>query len=404
MKITKIETVTVDEFPNILFVQVHTDEGLVGLGETFFGPRSVAAYVHETAAPLLLGGDPLHIDRSSKALVGFVGFQGSGAELRGASAIDIALWDIFGQATGQPIYQLLGGPSRERVRVYNTCAGYRYVRKPVSLSIADNNWGLPATGQAPSGPYEDLDAFLNRADELAESLLEEGITAMKIWPFDTAAHASGGLYISDDDLQTGLEPFRKIRRAVGNKIDIMVELHTLWNLPTAIRIAKALEEVQPFWYEDPIKMNNLDALAQFAASTHVPTTASETLGTRWPFREMFEKRAVGIAMLDLGWVGGLSEARKIATMAEAYAIPIAPHDCTGPVVWTASVHLSIHAPNALVQESVRAFYTGWYRELLTELPRVERGYVTPPPGPGLGTSLLPDLRHRPGVQVVASEL
>jgi galactonate dehydratase len=400
MKIIRIETIHLDEFPNILFVQVHTDEGLVGLGETFFGPRAVKGYVHESAAPRLLGQDPLHVERHAKALVGVVGFDGAGAETRGASAIDLALWDIFGKATGQPIYQLLGGPSRERVRVYNTCAGYRYVRGAVE--IGPRNWGLPTSRDAVSGPYEDLDAFLHRADELAESLLEQGITAMKIWPFDPYAHASGGLYISDEELQTGLEPFRKIRRAVGARMDVMVELHSLWNLPTAIRIARALEEIQPFWLEDPVKMNNLDALAQYAAATHVPVTASETLARRWSFREMFEKRAVGIAMLDLGWVGGLSEARKIAAMAEAYHLPIAPHDCTGPVVWTASVHLSIHATNALIQETVRAYYTGWYRELLTELPRVEHGYVTPPPGPGLGTELLPDLRKRKDAHIEVS--
>ena len=130
----------------------------------------------------------------------------------------------------------------------------------------------------------------------------------------------------------------------------MVEFHSLWNLPTAKRIARALEEFEPFWYEDPIKADNFDALADFAASTHVPITLSETLATRWAFRELFERGAAGIVMLDIGWVGGISEAKKIATMAEAYQLPVAPHDCTGPVVLVASTHLSINAPNALIQE------------------------------------------------------
>ena len=150
-------------------------------------------------------------------------------------------------------------------------------------------------------------------------------------------------------------------------------------------------------------MTKLDAIPQFAASTHVPVTASEIRAGRSCFRELLEKRAVGVVMFDLGWVGGLSEARKIGAMAEAYHLPIAPHDCTGPVVWTASVHLSINAPNALVQEAVRAFYTGWYRDLVTELPRVERGYVAPPPGPGLGTALLPDLHRRADAHIHTSE-
>ena len=151
-------------------------------------------------------------------------------------------------------------------------------------------------------------------------------------------------------------------------------------------------------------MDNLDALARFAESTRVPTAASETLGTRWSFRELLERAPVGIVMLDPAWFGGISEGKKIATMAEAWQLPIAPHDCTGPVVFAAAVHLSINAPNALVQESVRAFYTGWYRELVTELPRVEDGWVYPLTGPGLGTELLPEVPSRSDAVVRVSQL
>ena len=226
MKVSQIETLRLGEFPNVLFVLVHTDEGLIGLGETFFGARVVEAYVHETIAPYLLGQDPLRIDRHADQLYGYLGYQSSGAETRGNSALDIALWDIFGRATGQPLYQLLGGKSRDAIRTYNTCAGYRYVREAPRQEV--DNWGLPEqTAEATEGPYEDLDAFLNRADELAESLLSQGITGMKIWPFDPYAEASGGHYISDADLQKGLEPFRKIRETVGMKMDVMVEFHSL---------------------------------------------------------------------------------------------------------------------------------------------------------------------------------
>jgi L-alanine-DL-glutamate epimerase-like enolase superfamily enzyme len=141
-------------------------------------------------------------------------------------------------------------------------------------------------------------------------------------------------------------------------------------------------------------MNNADALADLAASTEVPICASETLSTRFAFRELLEKQAVGVVMLDLSWVGGLSEARKIAAMAETYHLPVAPHDCTGPVVLTASVHLSLNATNALIQETVRAFTTGWYRELLTDLPEIKDGHVYPMTGPGLGTRLQPDVLRR----------
>ena len=202
MKITGIETLRPSEHPNVLWVLVHTDEGITGLGETFFGAASAEAYIHEWAAHRLLGKDPLAIDRISKDLVGYLGFSSSGAEMRGNSAIDIALWDIFGKATMQPIYQLLGGKCRDTIRTYNTCAGSNYVRTAQQQSV--NNWGLQASG---SGQYDDLNSFLNCADELAVDLLESGITGMKIWPFDPYAEASGGLYISRPDMQKGLEPF-----------------------------------------------------------------------------------------------------------------------------------------------------------------------------------------------------
>ena len=141
-------------------------------------------------------------------------------------------------------------------------------------------------------------------------------------------------------------------------------------------------------------MDSLSSLKRYAARSAAPVCASETLATRWGFRDLLETESAGIVMLDISWCGGLSEARKIASMAEAWHLPVAPHDCTGPVVLTASTHLSLNAPNALVQESVRAFYNGWYRDLVTALPEVKDGYITVPPGPGLGLELMPDIRER----------
>lgn len=398
MKVTAIETIRLEEYPNLLWVHVHTDEGLVGLGESFYGAASAEAHIHDFVAPYLLGKNPLLIDRHSKALVGYLGFGSSGAETRGNSAVDIALWDLWGQATGQPIHQLLGGAARDEIRVYNTCAGYRYVRNRNVQQTS--NFGLGRQ----EGPYEDLDAFLNRADELAHSLLEMGITGMKIWPFDYAAEKSGGLYISGPDLDKALEPFAKIRKAVGDRMDVMVELHSMWNLTAAKRIARAIEPYEPFWYEDPIKMDSLATIAEFAKSTRIPVTASETLGYRGSFRQLLEMNAVGYVMLDLAWVGGLSEARKIAAMAEAWHLPVAPHDCTGPILLTASVHLSLNATNAVIQEMVRASYYGWYQELVTELPPVENGMIRAPEGPGLGTKLRPDVPKRKDAAVRVSKL
>lgn len=388
MKIDRIETVRVSEFPNLLWVEIHTDEGLRGLGETFFGARAVEAYLHDTAAPKLIGADPLEIDRLSRDLGNYLGFRSTGVEMRGNSAVDIALWDIFGKATGLPICQLLGGRTRPRIRTYNTCAGSHYVRTTREQRV--ENWGLQESG----GRHDDLDAFLHRADELAADLLSEGITAMKIWPFDPYAEQSNGLYISAPDLRRALEPFEKIRRSVGEQMDIMVEFHSLWQLMPAIRIAEALRPYGTFWHEDPIRMDSLGSLVRYAAASPAPICASETLGSRAAFRDLLETGVCGVVMLDLSWCGGISEARKIAAMAEAWHLSVAPHDCTGPVVLTASTHLALNAPNALVQESVRAFHRTWYRDLVTALPPIEQGSITVPEGPGLGLALMPDLDQR----------
>ena len=226
---------------------------------------------------------------------------------------------------------------------------------------------------------------------------------MKIWPFDPAAEASDGHYISPTDLDKALEPFRKIRKAVGDKMDIMVEFHSLWSLPMAQRLAQALEPFGTYWHEDPFRLDHLSDLKEYAAHSKAWTCASETLAYTHAFRDYLESGAADVVMLDLSWCGGLSEARKIAGMAEAWHVPAAPHDCTGPVVYMASCHFSLHARNALIQESVRAFYTGWYKELVTELPVIADGMVSVSGKPGLGLELLPGLEKRADAMVRISK-
>jgi galactonate dehydratase len=388
VRITTIESIRLEEFPNLLWVHVGTDDGLIGLGETFYGPGAAEAHIHEVIAPYLLGQDPLQIDRHQGHLLGYLGFVGSSAEMRGRSAIDIALWDLWGQATRQPLHQLLGGAVRESIRVYNTCAGYRYVRSRPTQGTA--NFGLGET----EGPYEDLDAFLNRADELAQSLLEMGITGMKIWPFDYAAEASQGQYISAVDLNKALAPFEKIRRAVGTRMDVMAELHSQWNRPMAMKICRALEPLNLLWVEDPVFMDHLHSLEEVARSTTAPIAVGETRGGRADFRSLIEMDALSTIILDLSWCGGLSEARKVAAIAEAWHVPVAFHDCNGPVVLAASTHLAMNVRNCFIQEMVRAFYYGWYKELVTDLPPIERGMIRPPTAPGHGLKLLPDIALR----------
>lgn len=398
MKITKLETIWLKRQPKLVFLRVHTDEGIVGSGETYETPAALEAYVHNEMAAYLLGKDPLQIDRHWTYFFRAPRLAlGKTLEIRALAALDVALWDIFGKAVRQPLYQLLGGATRERIRVYNTCAGYEYA--------GDTGSGYHATAsEAPSNrPYEDLYGFLNHADRLAESLLSEGYTQMKIWPFDRLAEASGGRYISLEQIKEGLEPFKKIRAAVGDRMEIALEMHNLWNLPSAIRIAKAAADYNIVWCEDPIPMDDLDALADLRRQANVPICASETIGTRWGFRELFERRAVDIAMPDITWTGGIGETKRIAAMAEAYSLPVAPHDCVGPLTFVADVHLCMNLPNALVQEVVRAYIHGWYRDLVTELPRVKDGFVYLPEGHGLGTELRRDVFERSDAVVRITE-
>ena len=397
--ITAVETIRLSEHPNTLFVRLHTDTGLVGLGDTWRLVDTTESFIHTVAAPYLLGQDPFAIERHWRALYRAAGQSGlRSAEVQGISAIDIALWDLFGQAQDLPVYRLMGGPTYDKVRIYNTCAGYRYGgEKPRGVDATYTD------GRA-TGPYEDLDAWKTDAGKLAKDLLSQGISAMKVWPFDQFGPETGGQWITAEQIELGLKPFREVREAVGNKMEVALEMHSVWNLPSAIRIAKAVEPYDPMWFEDPIRMDNLDALAEFKASTHIPTTASETLATRYAFREMMEKRAVSIVMLDCGWVGGLSEAKKIANLAEAHHLPIAPHDCTGPINYVADVHLDFAVTNVYVQETVRAYIHGWYAELVTSLPKIENGYVYPPEGPGLGTALKPEVLTRPDATITRTEL
>ncbi len=379
-------------------LELEDDEGRTGLG--FFGallfplpPLAELERVFATEVwPGLQGQSPFALTNRLA--------RPRGGNIRShpfSQAVNQALWDLQGQALGLPLYRLLGGPTRDSLRVYNTCAGYRYIRDSRAQKVA--NWG---TGEA-EGAYEDLEAFLHHADDLAHSLLEQGITAMKIWPFDVAAERSHGYDITPAELRTALEPFAKIRKAIGDKMDIMVEFHSLWSLPMAKKLAGVLTEFNTYWHEDPFRLDNIGDLKEYAQHSKAWVCASETLSYTHAFREYLETGVAGVAMLDLSWCGGLTEARKIATLAEAWHVPVAPHDCTGPVVYAASCHFSLHARNALIQESVRAFYTGWYTDLVTELPTVTRGEVTVNMKPGHGLELLPDLCKRPDAIVRVTE-
>ncbi len=381
--ITSVETLRNPEYPRIVWVRIGSSDGLFGLGETSFEPATVETWVHENAAQFLLGQDVTRLDTYWDKLNGHgARLRTRSAEMSGLSAVDMALWDLAAKRLNVPLYELLGGLSRDRIRIYNTCAGYSYgVKRAGRLRTGDVDY-------RPEQPYEDQHAFLTDAGALADDLLSNGITAMKIWPFDQFVEKTNGQFISMADLDEGTEPFRKIREKVGNRMDVMVEMHSLWNLASAVRIAKSVEPTVPFWFEDPVPMDNIDTLAEFNHSTPIATTASEIVSTRWGFREMMQKQAMTICMFDISWVGGISEAKRVSTLAEAYRMPIAPHDCVGPVTLGFSVQLSLNAPNALIQETVRAYNATWYLDIVDRLPRIESGFAYPGDEAGVGMSLL----------------
>lgn len=392
MRIEKLETLWLDAHPHTLWVRVHTDHGLIGLGETYYAPRAVVAIIHDVLANLLIGQSAFEIERLWANMFATVNFFGyAGAETRAISAVDIALWDLLGQYTGQPIYTLLGGRVRERIGVYNTCAN--------------------------GGNFPDYDTWQHDAGALAEDLLHQGIRAMKIWPFDRLAtpiislpgqrvsiQAAGPLahYISPETLREGLRPVEQIRRAVGDRMEIAIEGHARWDLPTALRIAEALAPHDILWLEEIMPPDNLDAYARLARESPIRICASERLFTRFGFRELIEKQAAHIVMPDIVWTGGLTETRKIADLADAHYLPITTHDTVGPVALWAGAHLALHAPNTMIVETVRGYYHGWYNEMMTEPIIIRDGQLELAERPGLGTALRDEVLRRPDAHIEIS--
>ena len=377
MKITKVETLWFEALPhdvwskqagnsrqalpNNLWVRIHTDEGLVGLGETYYLPRAVSAIIHDLFAGLLIGRNALDIENHWNNLFSLVNFCGfAGAEMRAISAIDIALWDLVGQYLGQPIYNVLGGRNRESIPVYNTCVGYgRY----------GDDFTLWTQG---------------KAGLLAKDLLAQGYKALKLWPFDqfgttlagpanprgkvtiwgqeTAAGVIGH-NISNDEIKAGVAIVEDIQRATDGKMAVAIEGHARWDLPTATRICRALEPYDVMWVEEIMPPDNVDAFVRLKAATRVPICQSERVFTRYRFREFIEKAATDIVMPDLSWGGGFTETRKVCSHADTYYLPITLHDTIGPVGLWAAAHMMLHIPNAMIQEVVRGYVDGWYNEV-----------------------------------------
>jgi len=399
MRIVRIETIRPEIQRNICFVRLHADNGLSGLGEAFFGSRAVEAYVHETAAPVLLALEDASPERAARALAPYVGYQGGGAETRGNGAVDVALWDLLGKSARMPLARLFGGPVRDDIGTYNTCAGSQYINAAARQTSA--NWGL--AGPNADRAYEDLTAFLERPAELARELWDEGIRGMKVWPFDRAAEANEGMGISPSELAQGLSVVEAIRAEVGYEMKLMVELHGLWTPRPAAVIAEALTPLRPFWIEDPLRADQVTALAALRRDIDVPVALGETAVGRRGFQRLLDEAAVDIVTMDVGWTGGITEARKIAALADMHGTPIAPHDCTGPVSLAVGAHVALSAPNGLIQETARSFYRTWYGALAEGFPTLKADRLSLNERSGHGVTLLPGLEMSEQVSTATSE-
>ncbi len=371
MKVTRVEAVTFRKNIHIgggsggsdgaefCWVRLHTDRGVVGTGETYpFYQGEVGAL--KDYSRIVVGRDPRDIDGLWRSFYHRMAMRNAGgADMRILSAINMAQLDILGQASGLPLYRLLGGRTRQRVRVYNTTTDY---------------WAINEMKMGPD------------TMKIVRFLLARGITAMKIYPFSAPDN-----YLSNQALEEGMAWIREIRDNVGNKMDICVDCWGRFNLTSAQRIAKALEPYNIMYLEDAMLMNNAQAYAQLARETSVPICMSETLASRYEYREFFELKACDVIMYDLTWCGGPSEAKKISDMADTYFIPTSPHTCGGPLLYICSVHLCTALANFLIMESNYWKYTHQYPYFVNNVPVPENGHVTPPELPGIGAGIKEEL-------------
>lgn len=364
MKITAVETIQLPAHPRHLWVMVHTDEGITGIGEATDKVELTKTAVHNFCAEIILGENPLNNEKLWAMMYDSANYTGyMGAEMRAMGAIDMALWDIKGKAANMPVYNLLGGKTQDSLKVYNTCISYGNIR--------DREW------------------FMEDAGGLAQDLLESGIKAMKIWPLDSLSTKYNGQYVTREDIRRGLLPFKKIRDAVGDKMEIALECHSRWNLPMAVRVAEEVEQYDPMWFEDPIPVDNITCFANLRKKTKLPILASERLVTKYQFRELFEKDACDIAMFDVSCCGGITECKKIAGMADAYHLPVTTHNCGSPVMTMVVAHLMISCPNTNGIETVRSLYKTF--DITDAKVDIRDGHIYLSDRPGLGINLLDEV-------------
>ncbi|HMF78172.1 MAG TPA: galactonate dehydratase [Bryobacteraceae bacterium] len=338
LKITKLETFLVK--PRWLFLKIHTNAGIVGLGEPITEGRALTcAEAVKEIEPYLVGKDPRPVAKHWQAIYRHAFYRGGPILTSALSGIDQALWDIKGKALGVPVYELLGGPTRDRVRVY---------------------------------------AHASTTEQM-KNLQAKGFSAFKTG----VAKKRPARYIETPaEIHYAAEKFAALRKAMGDDVDLAIDFHGAISPATAKLLIKAYEPYQPMFIEEPCQAQNHDIMAEIARGTVLPIATGERVFTKWGFREVLEKKAATVLQPDLCHAGGITEVRLIAGMAEAYYADVAPHNPLGPISLAAGVQIAASIPNFLCQEQV-SLGEGYLKQPL----RVRDGFLELPTGPGLGVEL-----------------
>ncbi|MEC9278434.1 MAG: mandelate racemase/muconate lactonizing enzyme family protein [Chloroflexota bacterium] len=340
---------------NLCFVRIDTDEGIHGWGECYTqADRDVQITAHiDMLKRYLIGRDPTNIKHFMQMVYDdFAGRRGAMDLWCAVSGLEHAMWYILGKVSGQPVYKLLGGPVRSKIRVYA------------------NGWG--------GGGWDSAD-LADRASEIVES----GFTALKFDPIPGPWRT----FVSKDVERQAVENVRAVRQAVGTDVDILVEMHRRLAPMHAVKIAREIEQYEPFWYEEPVLAENIDALASAKRNINIPVVTGEELYTKFEFREVFEKQAADIINPDVCNVGGILELKEIAAMAEPYFVVVSPHNYNSTTLGlAATINASATMPNFLITEYFVNFEE-LGRDIATQPFQVENGYINLPESPGLGIDL-----------------
>jgi galactonate dehydratase len=354
MKITSVEPMVLGTaWRNLTIVAVQTDDGIEGVGEVRMLNHTDAllGYLHEAVPRHVLGSDPFDVESLVQRMSKSDYARPGEIAMSAIAAVEIACWDIKGKALGQPVYRLLGGAVRDRIRAYAN-GWYQVARVPDEFHAA------------------------------ARRVIDRGYRALKVDPF---GEAEGELTGSERALSLDLA--EAVRDAIGPDAELMIEMHGRFTPRTALSLARDLERLNPAWIEEPVPPDNPKALAWVAARAGLPVAAGERTHVRSEFRELFERQAVDIVQPDITMCGGLWEARKISAWAESYQVLVAPHNVGGAISTAAALHLAACTPNFTIQENFNDFSEDYVLAAAPGNPGVADGHFALPAGPGLGVTL-----------------